>query len=118
MVRYYSENSTRPTRAQQAWFILIGCARNRQTLTYSMLGESMNFGSPHALGPILDYLWRYCRINELPPLTILVVNKNTGTPSSGMGEFTADQQEAVFGFDWYGVIPPTPEELEAAFKRT
>ncbi len=96
--------------------ILIGRAKNRQSLTYSMLDDLMQFGNPRALGPTLDYILRYCMANELPPLTILVVNKNTGIPSSGMGNFDFAQQEAVFEYDWYGLMPPTPEELDAAWK--
>jgi hypothetical protein len=96
----------------QAWLILIGWARNRQTLTYSELDELMAFGNPRVLGPILAYIWDYCKINDLPPLTILVVSKNTEVPSSGMGEFDSAQQESVFEFDWYSIVPPSPEELE------
>lgn len=116
MVNYFRDNSTRPTRAYQAWLILISKASNRQTLTYTMLDDLMNFGSRVGLGKILDYIWTYCSVNELPPLTILVVSKGDGTPSSGMGEYDYSQQEKVFEFDWYSIVPPTPEELEKAFK--
>lgn len=117
-MKRFEEISTRPTRALQAWLVLISRARNRQTLTYSMLDELMNFGNPRALGQILDYVGAYCKVNDLPPLTILVVGKNTGIPSSGMGEFTFAQQESVFEFDWFGILPPSPEELENAHKQT
>ena len=113
-MKLFSDNSTYPIRALQAWLILIGRAKNRQTLTYTMLDELMGFGAPVAIGSIIDYIWRYCKINKLPPLTIIIVNKATGLPSSGMGEFDFAQQEAVFNFDWYNIIPPTPEELIAA----
>lgn len=109
--------STRPTRALQAWIILISRARNRQTLTYSMLDELMSFGNPRALGPILDYILGYCKVNDLPPITILVINKNTGVPSNDMGEFDFAQQESVFEFDWYSILPPSPEELDKAYKQ-
>jgi putative restriction endonuclease len=88
--------------------------KNRQTLTYEMLDKLMNFGAPVAMGPITDYIWCYCKINNLPPLTIIVVSKATGQPSSGMGNFTFAQQEAVFSFDWYDIVPPTIEEFIAA----
>jgi len=52
-MKKFAEISTRPNRAVQAWLILVGRAMNRQTLTYSMLDEVMNFGNPRALGPIL-----------------------------------------------------------------
>ncbi len=114
MARRFADNSTRPTRALQAWLVLTARAKNCQTITYSMLDELMCFGSPIGLSPILDYILKYCRLNELPPLTIIVVGKNTGIPSSGMGEFDFRQQEAVFNFDWYSIFPPTVEELDAA----
>lgn len=115
MVRAFANYSTRPARALQAWLILTARARNRQTVTYSMLDDLMCFGNPKALGPILDYILKYCRVNALPPLTIIVVNKNTGIPSNGMGEFDFSQQETVFNFDWYSIFPPTVEELDAVF---
>lgn len=115
MVISFKDRSTRPTRALQAWLILVSRARNRQTLTYGMLDELMGYGSAH-LGPILDYILKYCQANDLPPLTVLVVNKDTGLPGSGMGDYNFAQQEQVFRFDWFAIVPPTPEELEAVYK--
>lgn len=117
MVTRFGDISNRPTRALQAWLILIARATNRQTLTYTILDELMHFGNPRALGPILDYILKFCIANDLPRLTIIVVNKNTGVPSSGMGDFDFSQQEAVFDFDWYSIVPPMPEELDAAYKQ-
>ncbi len=118
MVTRFGDHSTNPTRALQAWLILIGRARNRQTLTYKTLIELMQFSAPPvALGPILDYILKYCQLNGLPPLTVIVVRKDTGAPGSGMGEYSYSQQEEVFEFDWYSIVPPTPEELDAALKQ-
>ena len=114
MVKHFADNSTRPTRALQAWLILIGQARIRQTLTYGALDKLMSFGFPFALGPILDYIFWYCRINQLPPLALIVVSKETGKPGEweGMDRIAdAPRNQAVFDFDWYSLVPPTPEEL-------
>ncbi len=58
----------------------------------------------------------YCDQNGLPPLTVIVVNQETGLP--GVGLITAEDlnasREEVFGFDWYGLFPPTPEEFDQA----
>ena len=58
----------------------------------------------------------YCQQNEIPPLTILVVNQNTGLPGEGLtgADLNADR-EAVFNFDWYSIVPPTPEEFKEAY---
>jgi hypothetical protein len=57
-------------------------------------------------------------VNNLPPLTILVVQEATGLPGSGFTAATAGEyarkQLDVFGFDWLGLGAPTPETLERA----
>ena len=117
MVQQFKDITTRPIRAFQAWLILIAQARNQQTLTYSTLDELMKFGNPRALGAILDYIWAYCRANDLPPLTSIVVAKTTGVPSNSEGDLDFAQKEAVFEFDWYSIVPPSPSELDASHKK-
>jgi len=82
-----------------------------------MLGDLMDFRSPHAVGQVLHYIRQYCLANDLPPLTILVVGKGTGEPGMGMGEFKYADQEAVFEFDWYSLMPPTPKEFETEYQQ-
>ncbi len=106
------ENSTHPMRALQAWLILIGQAQiNREPLTYGELGEKMNF--PYfGLARVLGYIKRFCELNDLPPLTVLVVNQKTGIPGSGLGEMDYDsERERVLALNWYSIMPPTLEEL-------
>lgn len=59
----------------------------------------------------------YCQQNQLPPLTVIVVNQKTGLPGEGLTdvELNADR-EAVFNYDWFNLYPPSPEELAAAYK--
>src|SRR5438046_8975409 len=45
----FQTDSTVPTRAYQAYLILIGRAANQQTIQYRQLCEKMNFG----IGPVL-----------------------------------------------------------------
>ncbi len=55
----------------------------------------------------------WCDENGLPPLTVLVVNKKTGLPGTGLilsTDLNADR-EAVFQFNWYSIVPPTSAEL-------
>ena len=106
-----------PERAAQLWSILALSARNRQTLTYDLAGRLI--GVPRAaLGSLLEPIQSYCLIQELPPLTALVVSAETGLPGSGYsapGEVPRMQQR-VYGYDWVAHGCPNPEAFEAAVK--
>ena len=106
-------------RAAQIWSVLGLAARNRQILTYSMLGKLIGVPA-RGLGHLLEPIQSYCLINKLPPLTILVVLEETGLPSSGFSAATAGElakkQLDVFAFDWLEHGAPTPDELERAVK--
>jgi hypothetical protein len=116
MARYFPEDSTLATRALQAYLILIGRASNQQTIQYRQLCEIMHWGTggPILAGP-LGRLMHWCAREGLPALTSIVVEKETGIPSTGLttveeNDFPAEQQR-VFAFDWYSIFPPTPREL-------
>lgn len=108
---------TAPERAAQIWAVLSLAARNRQILTYEMLGRLIGVPA-RGLGHLLEPIQSYCLINNLPPLTILVVQEATGLPGSGFtgataGEY-AKKQLDVFVFDWLQHGAPTPELLDRA----
>lgn len=64
-------------RAFKAWIILTSIALKRNFITYKELGDKI--GIHHrAVRYVLGLIQDYCMSNELPPLTILVVNKITG----------------------------------------
>lgn len=117
MARRFDESSTHASRSLQIWLILIGAAHDRRTLTYGILAKTIGFKGAGTLAQPLGHVMHYCRRNGLPPLTVLVVNQETGLPGEGLTEtdLNADR-EAVFGFDWYALVPPSPEELGAAFR--
>lgn len=118
MVKKFSDDSTGPGRALQVWQILIGKAHNRQTITYIDLANMIGYSDAKPLPNILNYIMKYCKQNDLPPLTALVVNKKTGAPGSGLTtlrDLNADREE-IFNFDWYALIPPTPDELLTSSK--
>ncbi len=107
---------TRDQRAAQIWPVLVLAARNRQTLTYSMLARMIGVPMP-GLGRLLEPIQSYCQNNNLPPLTILVV-KDTGVPGTG---FTAAEdiprnQQKVFEMDWIKRGSPSVEEFAKAVK--
>lgn len=118
MTRRFSQNPTRPERAVQIWLILIGAAYNRQILTYRILAEMLNYKGAGVFARTLGHIMFYCREEGLPPLTVIVVNQETGLPGEGLTEtdLNADR-ERVFNFDWYDIVPPTPEQLAAAYAR-
>lgn len=99
-------------RAWQLWPLLAHAAKHRQTLVYSDLAKLTGYLAP-GMGSILAVLMRYCAHRGLPPLTVLVVNKNTGRPGEGLLTSAAHDQdrERVYEFDWLSLKPPTPDEL-------
>jgi hypothetical protein len=118
MLKYFKDEATRPARALQMWQILIGKAHNRQTITYGQLAELLGFHGAGTLAHMLGHLYYYCPQNSLPPLTVLVVNQDTGLPGEGFADADLHRsREQVFGYDWYGVWPPTVEALDAAYKK-
>jgi len=96
------------SRVQHVWSLLVRAAASRKTYTYGELSEAI--GMPrgavamrHYLGPIM----RYCRDQQMPPLTVLVVNR-TGLPGDGLTT-VADvdkAREAVFAYNWLQAKPP------------
>lgn len=105
-------------RAAQIWSVLALAARNRQVLTYDIVGRLI--GVPRqGLGRLLEPIQSYCLLRGLPPLTILVVSGETGLPSTG---FIATQdvpknQLNVFSHDWLSERAPTPEDFADAVAR-
>jgi hypothetical protein len=68
------------------------------------------------MGQMLAPIQSYCLQENLPPLTILVVNAETGLP--GVGFIAAEDiprvQGEVFRFDWVDYGCPSVEDFEAA----
>ena len=107
----------RSERASQIWAVLAWAARNRQSLTYSQVSSLI--GVPRAgLGQLLEPIQSYCIVKGLPPLTILVVQQDSGLPGSGFTGASASDlakaQQAVFSEDWLAHGNPNPDALEDA----
>ena len=92
---------------------------NRQTLTYLGLSQLMyQRKAQGVLDKVLGHIAYFCNDNGLPALTAIVVGKGRGTPGR---DIPADRtrmdeiREEVYAEDWYDVVPPTPEQLKAAF---
>ena len=98
---------TRSQRAMQIWQILIAAAHNRQSLTYGQVADYLEFERAGVLAQTLGLIMNYCEAKGLPPLTCLVVNKDTGIPGHGLS--TVDDlprdREDVFNTNWYALPP-------------
>lgn len=104
-------------RAWQVWPVLTSAARNRQILTYELLGRLTGMHAA-GLGAVLEHVQSYCLLKKLPPLSAIVVSKETGLPSPGFVA-TKDVPRAfneVFGHDWLSAACPTPVELSESVR--
>ena len=103
-------------RATQLWSILAFAAHNRQVLTYGVVAKLT--GLPPTLGQFLEPIQSYCLLQGLEPLTVIVVNRETGLPGGGFvaAENISKAQQDVFSYDWLEHGCPSPEEFEKAVK--
>lgn len=105
-------------RAVQVWRVLICAAHNRQTLTYEQLAKLIGMGDKGYLvtggprGP-LGGVYYYCERNKLPPLTCLVVGKNTGRPGEDFPGLDR-QRERVFNYQWFRLPPAQVRDFEVS----
>src|SRR5947209_3066411 len=106
---------TTSERAVQIWPILALAARNRQVLTYNLLARLT--GVPRVgLGQCLEPIQSYCLLQNLEPLTILVVSEQSGMPGTGFiaaADIPKTQQD-VFSYDWLEHGCPSPEDFAKA----
>ena len=111
---------TKSERASQIWAVLAWAAKNRQTLTYGHLSKLISV-PPAGLGQLLEPIQSYCLIEKLPPLTILVVQQDSGVPGTGFtGTSATEYAKAymeVYECDWLGHGNPQPEKLEQAVQK-
>ena len=109
---------TRPEIAAKAWPILSERAKARHTVEYGELGGEIVFPA-YFLGPVLEYILRYCKLKNLPQLQSIVVSKATGKATDWGSDDPASlsPHDAVFNYDWSQVAKPTAAELDAAYKQ-
>ena len=74
--------SNRDALAFKAWKILVGLAKKGESITYGDLAKPLEI-HPRSVRLVLGLIQNYCLNNDLPALTILVVNKRTRNPSTG-----------------------------------
>lgn len=104
-------------RSCQIWAVLAWAAKSRQNITYSQLAQ-VTGAFTGGLGGWLEPIQSYCILNRLPPLTILVVQQESGMPGPGFTGASAGDlaraQAQVFAFDWLKYGNPGNQKLEMA----
>jgi hypothetical protein len=62
-------------------------------------------------------MW-FCRDQDLPALTVLMVNGTTGRPGGGtvLDGDAETERERVFAFDWFSIEPPETVDFRNARK--
>jgi alkylated DNA nucleotide flippase Atl1 len=108
---------TKGQRAAQLWPLLAWVATHKQTISYGDIAKLI--GTPSAaIGQFLEAIQSYCLLNDLPPLTVVVVKKETGVPGDGfVGDHFERGLERVHSHHWLDQRPPTPDELGEAVRR-
>jgi len=75
---------TRYQRSSQIWSLLICAARERNSYTYGGIADILGFGGAGTMAQFLGPIMWLCEDKGLPPLTVLVVNQETGLPGEGL----------------------------------
>lgn len=117
MLTKFDDRPTLSNRAVQIWQILVGMADTRRTTTYGELADMLGYGGAGVLGRQLGHIMFLCDQADIPPLTVLVVNAESGLPGEGL-ETKRDLhelREEVFNFDWFAYCPPSASEFERAW---
>ncbi len=107
---------TQDERSLQIWSLLVCAAKDRRIYTYGSIAEILGFGGAGTMANMLGAIMWHCQDCGFPPLTILVVNQESGRPGEGLVlEGAVDsERERVFGFDWFAVRPPERRDFRAA----
>jgi alkylated DNA nucleotide flippase Atl1 len=109
---------TRHQRSLQIWMLLVVAAKERKSYTYGDIAKMLGMGGAGVLAQFLGPIMWYCddQKPKLPPLTVLVVNQDTGLPGEGLTtlENVNEDRERVFAYDWFSIEPPETKQFEAA----
>ncbi len=107
---------TRYQRSLQIWMLLVCAARERRSYTYGNIANILGMGGAGVMAQFLGPIMHFCERSGYPPLTVLVVNQETGLPGDGLitlEELNQDR-EKVFRFDWFEIEPPETNDFAQA----
>ena len=95
--------------ASRVWPRLSTLAAEGRTVTYGVLGQEVGAHPRGQLPKALALIQDHCEFEaDLPPLTILVRNADTGVPGDGFYNHNRGREEDVFRFDWSAIENPFP----------
>ena len=103
------------SQAQQAWPLLTSlAAEGERSVTYLYWPGSINYTElaeklgthERGLVPMLEVIMSHCRSSGLPPLTGLVVLKETGVPGDGFPIELTPKIPDIYTFKWELVENP------------
>ena len=108
----------REERAEQLWSVLVLAAHNRQVLTYEIVARACGLHVP-GFGDFLRPIQQLCVENSWPPLTSIIVSKQTGLPGDGFiaVENVPMAQLETFERNWLEQDAPSAELLAGAYSR-
>lgn len=112
-------------RVLPIWFLLVHAAKDCKMYTYGGLASMLGLDT-REVWQYLDPIMYYCIKKKLPPLTVLVVKKDTGQPGKGLKQKLKklgdrhqeighqEMAEAVFAHDWFQLEAPEPQDFKEA----
>lgn len=125
-VKFFGKGDALYVQAQQIWITLSGFVMMKSYLAfdakaqrglpdlmyYSELAVRMGRpGGQNMLSRQLGIVGHYCVLNDIPPLNIIVVNKDSELPGDGAvlreGRTVGEEMNAVSEFNWLAVRTPT-----------
>ena len=99
-------------RLIKTYLILVCAATMRQTILYTDLASKTGVAPPGVGQLCLNPVYRFCKDNGYPDLSVLVVSRNTGEPAEGHFDPATiyRQREEVYDFPWMDYPPPSVDE--------
>ena len=97
----------------EVYEILVSTATDRGTTHYKYIGDQVGASARAVDGLYLVPIYEYCKANNFPNLTSIVVKKGTDEPGAGWASkrtLKSDRVE-VYAFPWRDYASPTAEDF-------
>ena len=104
--------------AWKAWPILVDAAAASHRLTYQEIAVQLGYKDARVVRFALAPIQQYCMEKGYPPLTSIVVRKQSHKPGPGFIAWHGDLDEAqglVFTFNWNNIETPFSSTARAQF---
>ena len=107
---------TREEGSEAIWQFIVEVARKRETCNYGEIAGKLGYTRARPIFQMLGGIMWYCIDHQLPPLTVVVVNQQTGLPGGGLTLHGTVESETtrVWNHDWSGEKTPTIADYVAA----